>query len=116
VAFEAGGDIWLATPAPVSAVVPSVAGLRLEQNHPNPFNPVTRIDYTVDQESAVYLAVYDISGKLVRTLVNRRMRSGTHSQEWDGRDDGGRAVASGIYFYRLTAGKQSLARKAVLLK
>ena len=90
--------------------------LSLEQNHPNPFNPVTRIDYTVDQEGAVYLAVYDISGKLVRTLVNRRMRSGAHSQEWDGRDNQGRPGASGIYFYRLTAGRNSLARKAILLK
>ena len=90
--------------------------LSLEQNHPNPFNPVTRIDYTVDEAGTVHLAIYDISGKLVRTLVNRRMRSGTHSEEWDGRNNGGRAVASGIYFYRLTAGKKSLARKAVFLK
>ena len=90
--------------------------LALGQNHPNPFNPVTRIDYTVDLEGPVHLAIYDISGKLVRTLINRRMRSGSHEAEWDGRDNGGRAVASGIYFYRLTAGKNSLARKAVLLK
>ncbi|MEE9269164.1 MAG: FlgD immunoglobulin-like domain containing protein, partial [Candidatus Krumholzibacteria bacterium] len=88
----------------------------LGQNHPNPFNPATRIDFAVDQKGPVHLAIYDISGKLVRTLINRRMRSGPHSEEWDGRDNGGRAVASGIYFYRLTAGKKSLARKAVLLK
>ncbi len=79
--------------------------LALGQNHPNPFNPVTRIDFAVDQESPVYLAIYDVSGKLVRTLINRRMRSGSHEAEWDGRDNGGRAVASGIYFYRLMAGK-----------
>ena len=77
---------------------------------------MTRIDYTVDQEGPVYLGVFDISGRLVRTLVNRLMPSGAHSQEWDGRDNHGRSVASGIYFYRLTAGKNSLARKAVLLK
>ena len=80
------------------------------------FNPVTLIDYTVDEDGAVYLGVYDISGRLVRTLVDRRMRSGAHSAEWDGRDNQGHSVASGIYFYRLTAGKASLARKAVLLR
>jgi hypothetical protein len=90
--------------------------LALEQNHPNPFNPATRIDYTVDKKAAIHLGVYDISGKLVRVLVDQSMPAGTHSAQWDGRDNGGQLVASGIYFYRLTVGKRSLARKAVLLK
>ncbi len=108
-------DGSLVTSFETTTTTPSLQ-LALRQNHPNPFNPVTRIDYTVDLEGPVQLAIYDISGKLVRTLINRRMRSGSHKAEWDGRDNGGRAVASGIYFYRLTAGKKSLARKAVLLK
>ncbi len=108
-------DGSLVTSFETTTTTPSL-NFSLGQNHPNPFNPVTRIDYTVDLEGPVRLAIYDISGKLVRTLINRRMRSGTHSEEWDGRDNGGRAVASGIYFYRLTVGKSSLARKAVLLK
>ena len=90
--------------------------LALEQNHPNPFNPVTRIDYTVDQEGAVRLAIYDVSGRLVRTLVDRRMRSGAHSEEWNARDSRGNLSATGVYFIRLTAGSRMLTRKAVLLK
>jgi len=88
----------------------------LEQNHPNPFNPVTNISFSLDTEADVTLRVYDISGRIVRTLAERRMGPGVHTEEWDGRSDTGGEAASGIYFYRLTAGERTLTRKAVLLK
>jgi flagellar hook assembly protein FlgD len=88
----------------------------LEQNHPNPFNPVTNISFSLDTGSDVTLRVYDLTGRVVKTLVDRRMRAGEHSQEWDGRSETGDEVASGIYFYRLTAGGRTLTRKAVFLK
>ncbi|UCG52132.1 MAG: choice-of-anchor D domain-containing protein, partial [Candidatus Latescibacterota bacterium] len=88
----------------------------LDQNHPNPFNPTTRIRFSLDQDSMVRLVIYDVSGTRVRTLVNRHMNAGTYTEEWNARDDQGRSVASGIYFYRLSSGKRTLTRKAVLLR
>ena len=88
----------------------------LGQNYPNPFNPTMRFEFVLEREGLVVLSIHDISGRLVRTLVSRAMSSGTYLEEWDGRDASGNAVASGVYFYRLTAGNRVLTRKAVLLK
>ncbi len=77
---------------------------------------MTKISFSLDTEADVTLRVYDISGRLVRTLVERRMGAGVHAESWDGRSDTGGEVASGIYFYRLTAGERTLTRKAVFLK
>ena len=92
------------------------ASFALHQNHPNPFNPSTRIDFSLDRAVRATLAVYDVSGRRVQTLVSRELPAGSHSAEWDGRDLQGRPVASGIYLIRLTAGERSLTQKAVLLK
>jgi hypothetical protein len=88
----------------------------LSQNHPNPFNPGTRIAFVLDQEAHVDLSIYDTAGRHVTTLVDRLMTAGTHAEEWDGRDSRGMSVSSGVYFYRLTAGGRTLTRKAVLLR
>ena len=97
------------------AVAP--AALRLEQNQPNPFNPRTTIRFAVPERSgAVSLDVYDAAGHRVRRLVQGRMAPGTHALTWDGRDDAGRQVASGIYTYRLETAEQSLTRRMLLLK
>jgi flagellar hook assembly protein FlgD len=69
----------------------------------------------IDQRRHVTLSVFDVAGRRVRTLVDGWMRAGPHSSRWDGRDDGGRAVASGVYFARLEAGR-ILSRRMVLLK
>jgi hypothetical protein len=90
--------------------------LSLGQNEPNPFNPVTRIPFSIDDGAPVLLEVYDISGRLVRRLVDRPMPPGSYSADWDGRDSNGNEVVSGMYFYRLQAGKATLTRKAVLLR
>jgi len=90
----------------------------LAQNAPNPFNPATAISYSVPDGTslAVSLAVYDIRGKLVRTLVNQVKNAGTYTVFWDGSDESGVQVSSGVYFYRMMAGSFIQTRKMVLLK
>ncbi|UCH82978.1 MAG: T9SS type A sorting domain-containing protein, partial [Candidatus Latescibacterota bacterium] len=78
---------------------------------PNPFNPTTRIHYSVSKESYVRLGVYDVRGRLVKELVSRTEPQGNHVVEWDARE-----AASGIYFCRIQAGKAVQTRKLVLLK
>ncbi|HYW68657.1 MAG TPA: FlgD immunoglobulin-like domain containing protein, partial [bacterium] len=87
------------------------------ENCPNPFNPVTRIAYDVPVPGGrVELAVYGVSGALVRRLLDEVTRPGRHVALWDGTDGAGRQVSSGIYFYRLTAPGFTEQRKMVLLK
>ena len=95
----------------------SVSGAKLEQNVPNPFNPVTTIAYTVPDGGAdIDLAVFNVAGVRVATLVSGRVEGGRNSVVWNGTDAHGEAVASGIYFVRLSAENTLLTRKVVLLK
>ena len=94
---------------------------RLHNNYPNPFNPSTKIDYDVPSRSHVQLAVYDILGQLVRTLINADHSNGHYSVAWDGTNETGRQVATGMYIYRLEAADGSgsatvLSKKMMLLK
>ena len=88
----------------------------LEQNRPNPFNPVTTLAYSIPDACHVTLGVYDVHGRLVKTLVNGTIPGGAHAIEWDGRDTGDTAVASGVYLIRLVAGKRTTTKKIVLMK
>jgi hypothetical protein len=88
----------------------------LEQNVPNPFNPTTTIRYAIAEDSDVRLVIYDVAGRHVRTLVNDRQRADVYQVAWDGVDDHGKRVASGVYFYKLAAGKFSSTKKMMLLK
>jgi hypothetical protein len=89
----------------------------LYQNKPNPFNPSTTISFYLPEETSVRLAIYDISGRLVDRLIGGERRiAGTYNIEWNGRDSQGGSVSSGIYFYRLTAGKGTISKKMVLLR
>lgn len=88
----------------------------LHQNYPNPFNPMTRIAYSVKDACHMSVKIYDISGRLIRVLVDSAVPAGRYEVVWDGRDAGGRTVASGIYFYRLDAGSFRQTRKMVLLR
>ena len=91
--------------------------LTLFQNHPNPFNPATTISYYLPEATQVTLGIYDLAGRLVNRLVDREMKpKGMHQIEWKGLDNYGRAVASGVYFYRLQTGRETISRKIVLLK
>jgi hypothetical protein len=89
---------------------------RLSQNYPNPFNPQTHISYRLPQGGHVTLVVYNVRGQRVGELVDWQQSAGEHVVTWDGLDDAGSAVASGIYFYQLTAGEFSETRKMLLLK
>jgi len=89
---------------------------RLEQNSPNPFNPSTEISYELANRGFVDLSVYDLAGHRVRTLVAREMAAGKNVATWDGRDDSGQQVPSGLYFYKYVANGKSVARKMTLLK
>jgi len=88
----------------------------LHQNVPNPFNPSTRITYELPARSAVALRVYDVDGRLVREMVDAVQGPGSFSVEWNGWNDHGHPVASGVYFYRLEAGARVETRKMVFLK
>jgi hypothetical protein len=88
----------------------------LRQNHPNPFNPTTTISFALASSMQVSVAVYDASGRLVRSLVEGVRDAGPNEVTWDGRDDAGNRVATGVYLYRLTAGTFRESRKMVLLK
>lgn len=94
--------------------VPQV--LSLDGNFPNPFNPKTQISFGLPRAAEVDLAVYDLRGRRVATLVNRTLTAGRHTATWRGTDDTGRQVSSGIYFYRLRAGSERLTGKMMLLK
>jgi len=89
---------------------------RFVQNVPNPFNPVTRIAYHVPYESAVSIRVYDVGGRLVRTLVDRVTDPGRHVAVWDGRTDSGGTVGSGVYFCTMEGPDFRESRKMMLLK
>jgi hypothetical protein len=102
--------------SPIATVTLKALTASVSQNSPNPFNPSTTIRFTVPEQGHVALNVYDAGGRLVRTLVDGVRASGTHDATWDGRDDNGAAVGSGVYFYRFTAGKFSESKKMVLLK
>jgi hypothetical protein len=99
----------------VSITVPSAA-LALHQNVPNPFNPSTTISFTLPERARVTLAIYDVGGRLVRTLVDDMVAEGKQERVWDGKDASGSHVSSGVYFYSLTAGDKTLTKKMVLLK
>jgi len=88
----------------------------LSQNHPNPFNPETTIRYDLAEAGAVRLSLYNVSGQLIRTLVDGERAAGSYSVTWDGRNDAGRDVASGIYLSRMEVGGFSAVRKLVLVR
>ncbi|MBN1999520.1 T9SS type A sorting domain-containing protein, partial [candidate division KSB1 bacterium] len=89
----------------------------LLQNYPNPFNNSTEIQYTLPQAATVTLQIFDITGRLVRTLENTRYyEAGEHRTVWDGRDDTGQVVASGVYYCRMRSGESCRNLKLLYLK
>ncbi len=106
--------------APVAMVAAGERALparfALHPNRPNPFNPTTTITYDLPRTSAVRLAIYDVSGREVRTLLDATQPAGSHLAVWDGRNARGEPAASGVYFYRLRAGDFVETKKMVLLK
>ena len=94
----------------------SISSNILMYNFPNPFNPTTTIAFTIPKNSQVYLGIYDISGKLIKTLIDAPIEAGYHTVVWDGTDDNGRSVSSGVYFYKLKSKGYEETKKMLLLK
>jgi M6 family metalloprotease-like protein len=90
--------------------------LSLTQNYPNPFNANTVIPYRLPEDAEVRLVIYDILGRRVKMLVDEKQRAGPHQVVWRGKDEGGRTVGSGVFFYRLFAGDHMQTRRMLLLK
>ncbi|MBX3007199.1 MAG: T9SS type A sorting domain-containing protein [Melioribacteraceae bacterium] len=88
----------------------------LAQNYPNPFNPETAISYTLAAPQFVSVKIYDALGKEIRTLVNQEREAGSYKTNWNGTDDNGNLVSSGIYFYKINAGNFTQTKKMVLAK
>jgi hypothetical protein len=88
----------------------------LAQNYPNPFNPTTTIAFSIAKDSDVELVVYDVVGTRVKVLVNEHRQANNYREIWDGKNQSGEYVASGVYFYRLTAGSFTTTKKMVLLR
>lgn len=97
-------------------VAPQAPPVHLVQNIPNPFNPATRIIFTLEAPTAVSLRIYDAAGRLVRVLVEGDRAAGRHDELWDGRNSSGAVASSGVYFCRLSAGSFSQTRKMILLR
>ncbi|MDH3890015.1 MAG: T9SS type A sorting domain-containing protein [candidate division Zixibacteria bacterium] len=111
------GTIVVASPSPDG----SDAGMMpesfyLSANYPNPFNPETHIDFGLPQASHVSLCIYNVMGQRVACLIDQAFGSGNHQVTWDGRDETGVLVGSGVYFYRLEAGSFTQTRKMTLMK
>ena len=108
--YKVGNSVVTAvevSPAPIGAAL---------RAYPNPFNPLTNISFRVEKDARVSLRIYDVHGRLVRTLVDELMAAGPKRLTWDGRDDLGRAMASGAYYLRLQGGGTQVSRTINLLK
>ncbi len=95
---------------------PLPAALALDQNAPNPFNPSTTIGFSLTHGAPVNLVIYDVLGRLVTTLVDRPLAAGRHQVQWNGTDDDGQPVASGVYLYRLRSTAGTAVRKMILIR
>ncbi|MBL7127486.1 MAG: T9SS type A sorting domain-containing protein [Ignavibacteria bacterium] len=88
----------------------------MSQNYPNPFNPSTKIDFSVPRNSIVTMKIYDITGREVRSLVNQKLSPGKYTVDWNGTDNNGLQIATGVYFYRFVASGNVIVKKMVLIK
>ncbi len=94
--------------------VPAVS--MLQGNYPNPFNPETTIAFSTKENGPVSIDIFNVKGQKVRTLVNDNMEAGNHTVVWNGQNDNGKNVASGVFFYRMKSGKYSSTKKMILMK
>ena len=102
---------------PGTGVVDGGSKNRLSHAYPNPFNPVTKIAYSVKDSGPVTIEVYNVAGSVVRTLLNTKVDAGaTGYVVWDGANDAGEKCASGVYFYRIAAPGFAESRKMIMLK
>ena len=128
--IDSRGDLWILSrhglyrwaladqPTSIRSSAPSgePRSFLLEQNYPNPFNQDTHIGFTLKQRSELALQVLNAQGQILATLAQGTLPSGSYETAWDGRDDQGRAVASGLYLYRVIAGDRQATRKMMLVQ
>lgn len=88
----------------------------LYQNFPNPFNPSTTISFFIPDRASINLDIFDVKGRRVKTLIDEIKPAGRYNAEWNGRNSRGNPVSSGVYYYRLTAGKNIITKKLVLMR
>lgn len=88
----------------------------ISQNYPNPFNPETTIKYSIKEDTRIFIEIYNIKGQKVKTLINEFREAGYHSVIWNGKDNNGKPVASGLYFYRMKTANYDAMRKMIMLK
>ncbi|MFQ6611003.1 MAG: T9SS type A sorting domain-containing protein [Fidelibacterota bacterium] len=101
----------------IAGFVPLIPeNFKLYPNFPNPFNPTTEIRYNIPEDTYVQITVYNLEGRKIKTLVNEYLTSGYKKVIWDSTNDNGIQVASGVYFYQMTAGSFSDMKKMVILK
>jgi hypothetical protein len=111
-----GGVVYKSSGGDIAWVFGNPTEFLLRQNYPNPFNPTTTIEYQLPSRGTVQINIYNSLGQLVRSLVNEQRDAGTHSVVWDGRDNGGNAVATGAYFYQLRVNGLAQSKRMLLLK
>jgi FlgD Ig-like domain len=117
-----GFAAWSGDPALLTGITsqvsenPQLPGRLLDPVTPNPFNPRTKLSFTTSETEHVLVEIFDVRGKRVRELVNEVISAGTHSRQWDGMDDGGRALSSGVYLARIFAGERTDAVKMTLVR
>jgi hypothetical protein len=102
--------------ATVTPLDESPRELRLGVNHPNPFNPSTTIEYSLPSQMRVTIEIFNLLGQKVMTLVDETRPAGIHQVEWNGTDDDGKSVSTGVYLYRIQAGDFVETKKMLLLK
>mgnify|MGYP000946331550 CR=1 FL=1 len=126
--FSSMGSVWApytAGEAMIRAIVYTGSSTENEEvpalqfatsNYPNPFNPETNISYSIPQSGVASVKVYNLKGQQIRTLVNGEVAAGTHTVVWNGTDDNGTAVSSGVYFYRVENAGKVITKQMLLLK
>jgi hypothetical protein len=95
-------------------LIPAV--FTLYQNYPNPFNPTTQIKYDLPKDAMVTINIYDVLGRMIKSLLNDNQTAGYHSLQWDATNDIGEGVSAGMYIYTIQAGEYQSTKKMVLLK
>mgnify|MGYP001164067374 FL=1 len=111
-----GDPRWMQSTVGIDNDVNVPKEFTLKQNYPNPFNPTTDISFTIGQTSDINLTIYNLLGQKVRVLENASRQAGTHTLRWDGRDQMGQDVSTGVYLYTLTNGTKSITKKMALMK
>ena len=111
--YEYGSAPWVDVDDPV---VPVPEQLTLYQNYPNPFNPTTTISFYLPKAMPCKVEIFNIRGQKVKTLLSGTMPSGKHSLIWNGEDESGRAVSSGVYCYRLITPESTKLGKMLMVK